>query len=301
MNESLLKFIAKIFRNTPHFKGKYRIGKVLQKILNPSSKWKQSEFFIQLKNKSILYIDINSNIHNIPFWTGLRRDEKIINLILKNVSMDWVVLDIGANIGNYSIPIAKKLHPLNGKTHAFEPVIENYKSLEKAVIKNDVSDNIVLNKYALGDFDGTINIVKTQPGKSSNAVLSFNDKEYEKGLSTETINIVKLDNYINNVTRCDFIKVDIEGAEYFMIKGGMKFIEKFKPIIYGEFNAYFLQKFGFSILDVWNILEPMGYSAYVEDETKKGTFIKTTMKIGLENLLYLPPHIKNISEWNIKK
>ena len=53
MSEKLLKSVAKLFRNTPHFRGKYRIGLIVQKILNGSNKWNEPEFFIQLKNTRI--------------------------------------------------------------------------------------------------------------------------------------------------------------------------------------------------------------------------------------------------------
>lgn len=299
MNEKLIKCIASMFRIVPHFRGKYRIGKKIQKIIFPSNKWKNPVFFIKLKNNTHLLIDITSAMNHIPFWTG-RRDAEIIELIIKNSLPNWVVFDIGANIGTYTIPIAKKLGKLNGKIHTFEPLKENIDCLEQSITINKVNDKVVFNKYALGDFEGTIDIIKTEHGKSSNAVLSFNDKEYEKGLTKEVVTIKMLDNYINHVDRCDFIKVDIEGAEYFMIKGGLKFIEKYKPIIYGEFNSYFLNKFGFTLLDVWELLQPMGYTSYVEDRKNKGTFKRTEIKEELEDLLFFPPHIKNLSDWGVK-
>lgn len=296
MKEKIVKIIAAFFRKSPHFKGKYRLGLFIQKLLIPKQNWQNPEFFIQLKNKSELFIDIRSNTHSIPFWTGMR-DNEVINLIIKNLTPNSVVLDIGANIGYYTIPIAKKISALNGSVHAFEPVKENFFSLQNAVTKNRVEKNVVLNQFALGDYNGSIEIVKTEEGKSGNAVLSFNDSNYEKERTKETIEIKMLDDYINKLNRCDFIKVDIEGAEYFLIKGGTKFIEKFKPVIYGEFNAFFLRKFGYTLLDVWKILAPMGYEAYVEDRIKKGKFIKTEIKENLIDVLFLPEGKTVTKKW----
>lgn len=298
MNEKLIKLLAKLFRNIPHFRGKYRIGKLIENILNPQSTWQSPEFFIKLKNKSELFIDIRSKTHSIPFWTGMR-DDVIINLIIKNLGNNCTVLDIGANIGYYTIPIAKKIFALNGYVHAFEPVEENFSSLLKATEKNDVAKNVVLNKFALGDYNGNIEIIKTEKGNSSNAVLSFNDKNYENGLNKETIEIKMLDDYINKVSRCDFIKVDIEGAEYFLIKGGRNFIKKFKPIIYGEFNVFFLRKFGYSLLDIWEILAPLGYEPYVENKLKNGKFDKTEIKENLIDVLFIPVGNVDIKKWII--
>lgn len=298
MNENLLKLVAKLFRGTPHFKGKYRIGIALQKLLNSKNNWNEPEFFIRLKNKTELYIDVRSKTHSVPFWTG-GRDQDIIDLIQKMTPKDAVLFDVGANIGYYAIPLAYHLKSKNVSVHAFEPVSTNFKSLTKGIEKNNLQNCITANKIALGNSTGEIEILVTEEGNSSNAVLSFNDDEFNAGRKKEMIPMTTVDNYMveNSLTRCDFIKIDIEGAEIFFIQGGMQLIQKFKPVIYGEFNAYFIEKFGFTILDVWKLLEPLGYKAFTEDRLKKGSFNKTEVKIGIIDVLFLPSHITDIKTW----
>lgn len=296
MNEFLIKSIAKLFRSTPRFKGKFRLGMFIQKILNSKGNWKEPEFFITLKNKSTLYIDVRSNTHIIPFWTG-NRDSEIIQLIINKIEPKSIVFDVGANIGYYAIPIATHLKKSGGQVHAFEPVNSNYQSLVNAVNKNSLESVVTVNKFALGNSKGSIDIIKTEKGNSGNAVLAFDDTDFEKDLEKESIEIDTLDNYmeISSIDRCDFIKIDIEGAEIFFIQGGLKFIEKFKPIIYGEFNSFFMKKFGFTIMDVWQLIEPLGYTPYVEDRNKKATFKKTVLKEGLIDVLFIP---ENVNEKN---
>jgi FkbM family methyltransferase len=299
MNQQIIKFLANIFRVVPHFKGKYRLGMFLQKILNNSNSWKEPEFFIKFKNHTSLFIDVRSKTHSVPFWTG-KRDEKIILLIQKLIQPDAVIFDVGANIGYYAIPLAYHLKKINVIVHAFEPVTSNFNSLSKAIKKNKLEDSIVANKFALGNFNGTIDIIKTEKGNTGNAVLAFNDTDFENNKEKETIPIILLDKYMEDkaLSRCDFIKIDIEGAEIFFIQGGMKLIEKFKPIIYGEFNSYFIAKFGFTIMDVWDLLEPLGYSVFEEDTKTKASFNETTLKIGMVNLLFIPKERKNeVSKW----
>ncbi|MGB0887728.1 MAG: FkbM family methyltransferase [Vicingaceae bacterium] len=298
MNENLLKSIAKLFRTTPHFKGKYRIGITLQKLLNSKNNWATPEFFIQLKNKTELYIDVRSKTHSVPFWTG-RRDQKIIDLIQKMAPKNAVIFDVGANIGYYAIPLAHHLKHKNVSVHAFEPVSTNFNSLTKGIERNNLQNFITVNKIALGNSNGEIEILVTEGGNSSNAVISFNDSEFNAGLKKEMVPMTTVDNYIieKSLTRCDIIKIDIEGAEIFFIQGGMQLIKKFSPVIYGEFNAFFIEKFGFTILDVWKLLEPLGYKAYREDPINKGSFNKTEVKAGIVDVLFLPPHITDIRAW----
>ena len=194
MNEKLIKFLASISRNTPHFKGKYRIGLLVQKLLNSSNNWNEPEFFIQLKNETELYIDIRSGTHKVPFWTG-RRDQTVIDLIQKMMPQNAVIFDIGANIGYYAIPLAYHLKRKSVIVHAFEPVNSNYKSLEFAIERNHLT-NVKANKIALGAEPGNIEIVLTEAGNSGNAVLSFNDNEFENNLIKETIPMTTLDLYM---------------------------------------------------------------------------------------------------------
>ncbi|MCO6499208.1 MAG: FkbM family methyltransferase [Vicingus serpentipes] len=251
-----------------------------------------------MKNKTQLFIDVRSRTHIIPFWIG-KRDQEIISLIEKNIKDNAIVLDVGANIGYYTIPLALNLQSKNVKVYAFEPVTSNYNSLMKGVIKNGVEKNVIANKIALGDKEGSLEIIKTEQGNSGNAVLSINNDNFKIESERETIQMITLDQYMlkNNLERCDFIKIDIEGAEIFFIQGAIELIKKYKPIIYGEFNSYFIKKFGFSIMDVWNLLEPLGYSAYAEDHVHKAKFNKVTMKIGLENLLFLPKEADENDSW----
>jgi len=297
MKEKIIKILAAFFRTIPHFKGKYRIGKIIQNNFISDTQWKNPEVFIKLKNKAELYIDVRSGTHKVPFWTGMR-DDKIINLIKKNIQPNSVVFDVGANIGYYSIPLALHLKKHGGEVHAFEPVDSNFKSLGMAIKQNKLT-NVISNKFALGASEGNIEIVKTEKGNSGNAVLSFNDSDYEKGMEKEIIPMTTLDLYMtkSQLLRCDFIKIDIEGAEIFFIQGGLNFIEKYQPIIYGEFNSYFLKKFGYTVLDIWELIEPLGYTCYIEDKYYRGSFNKTTIREGNEDLLLIPKKNEGISNW----
>jgi len=299
--EKLIKNIASCFRTLPHFKGKYRMGILLQKVLMGSKQWKEPEFFIRLKNNAQLYIDVRSNTHKVPFWIG-KRDEDIIQLLISNLKENDVFFDIGANIGYYAIPIAKTLAAKNVTVHAFEPVNDNYNSLQKAIVQNKIS-NIKTHKIALGDSIGSTEIIKTEVGNSSNAVLAHQNME-NTNVTRETISITTLDDYAsnNNINQCAIIKIDIEGAEIFFIKGAVNFIQKHRPIIYGEFNSYFLRKFEFSFLDIWEILEPLGYKVFQENKNNKGSFTKIeNVTAGLNDLLLIPEEKLNYKNWKIQQ
>ncbi len=123
-------------------------------------------------------------------------------------------------------------------------------------------------------------------------------------VTRETIEITALDDYAlkNNINRCAIIKIDIEGAEIFFIKGAVNFIQKHRPIIYGEFNSYFLRKFESSFLDIWEILEPLGYKVFQENKKNKGNFCKIEkVTAGLNDLLLVPEEKLNYKNWKIQE
>ena len=168
----------------------------------------------------------------------------------------------------------------------------------QGIKKNKVENNVIANKIALGDKEGSIEIIKTEKGNSGNAVLSINNENFKINHEREKIQMITLDHYIreNNIKSCDFIKIDIEGAEIFFIQGGLKSIKQYRPVIYGEFNSFFIKKFGFSIIDVWNLIQPLNYDVYIENTLHHGKFAKTEIQNGMENVLLIPKE-KSSLKW----
>ena len=85
--------------------------------------------------------------------------------------------------------------------------------------------------------------------------------------------------------RCDLIKVDIEGYEYEFLCGAMRFVEAFRPIIFGEFNRYFLRQFGHSFACFRGMLEPYGYAPLA---LQRWRLVPVGWEDGLENVLLVP-------------
>jgi hypothetical protein len=68
------------------------------------------------------------------------------------------------------------------------------------------------------------------------------------------------------VERCDFMKVDIEGAEYFMFSGGHKFISQHRPVIQFEYNSYWLHQNQISFNHFYNFFNELNYDFYFEQK-----------------------------------
>jgi hypothetical protein len=148
---------------------------------------------------------------------------------------------------------------------------------------------------ALGDDEGMIEISMENKNNSStgNAVMiaAFPADYFGR---TSKAHLTRLDTFVKkqNIQNCDLIKIDVEGAEVMFLRGGASFLSQTRPIIYGEFNNYFLPKFGASFLDVVNIVLPWNYRFF--QQKRSGQFIEIKQfKPDLEHIILAPSETPN--------
>jgi FkbM family methyltransferase len=140
------------------------------------------------------------------------------------LAQDDVIIDAGAFIGDTAVFFH---HKLGGRCqiHSFELLDENLALLVHNLERNGVRDDqIVLNKLALTDRSGDEIVVNGGTAQSATSI-------FRKSSRGERVQTVSLDDYVMslNLTRVDFIKMDIEGAEVPALKGARHTIAHFRP------------------------------------------------------------------------
>ena len=150
-------------------------------------------------------------------------------------------IDIGCNIGSFSKEILKNKAT---KVIAFEPLHGCQESLKE--IQKHYDKRFIYYDCALSNRDG-FDYINFGDNKSALASLekSINDIDYvgRSNKNTSMIELKKLDNFINfdNFRNIDFIKIDTEGHEYKVLRGGLEFIKKNNvKMIQLEFNWHHL-------------------------------------------------------------
>jgi hypothetical protein len=171
-------------------------------------------------------------------------EKGVTSLFFKEVKKDMTVLDLGANVGYYTL-ISAGLVGEKGKVFAFEPDPIPFGILKRNVEVNNCK-NVVLVKRAVSDRTG-----KTQ---------------------------ITLDEFFRNYkNRIDFIKMDIEGSEALALRGMRKMLGKNKGVkIVTEFCPTSLRRAGSSPEDFLKELEGLGFKLYLIDE--KGTLSRVERK-----------------------
>ena len=134
-----------------------------------------------------------------------------------------VVVDVGANIGVFSIYAANKIGE-GGRVLAFEPIKKTRGLLEKNASVNNFSEIISIYPYALGE------TIKKVTFSVNDEVLGDSAVEQKVGRQ-EDVQQYTLDKFVEdiNLKNINFIKADIEGMEREMLKGAERTIKKFKP------------------------------------------------------------------------
>jgi FkbM family methyltransferase len=184
--------------------------------------------YILLECGDYLYVPGKIDLHGV--W---RLIEPFIPdpTIAKFCKPGGIVIDVGANIGDWSLPMAKAVGT-EGKLFAFEPLPFMREALEKTLKINRLTQASVFD-FALSNQTGRTQFAIHQhgdqivdSGKSRLGALSGNSVHIE-------VNAITLDRFISQQkpARIDFIKVDVEGHECQVLEGGRETLEKFQPAL----------------------------------------------------------------------
>lgn len=164
------------------------------------------------------------------------------NIFMNLVKDGMNVIDIGANIGYYSLIFASKIG-YTGKLFAFEADPEVFDILHKNIEINGFSSRTELINKVVIDRQETVHFNKRKRHHGSSSIASFSDEFLgQQRDSVEVINVdtISLDEYFKNKNmKIDIMKIDAEGSEPYIFDGMKELIEKNpEMIIICEFNPY---------------------------------------------------------------
>lgn len=173
-----------------------------------------------------------------------------------------VVLDVGAHFG-YMAKEFCRIHDGTCSVYCFEPVEYTYSILTRVMAGYG---NAVLENFALSNREGVEQI--SIPIKESGNLgigLSHFGRGVGRDYIVESIRTRTLDDYAraHDLSRVDFIKCDVEGAELLVFNGGAGTLDRFRPTIYTEVQDSFTQRLGYRAHDLFSFLAAKGYRAHV--------------------------------------
>ena len=171
--------------------------------------------------------------------------EWIDNFITKENIIFW---DIGANIGLYSIYAAVKNEKI--KVYSFEPSTSNLRVLSRNVSLNQLENKIYINQFPLSNKENGFELMMESNFIEGGALHSFGVKKDFEGKDIKSKNNYRLYGFninflINNLNFeiPDYIKIDVDGLEHFILEGANKILSnnKIKGILV-EINENYLEQ-----------------------------------------------------------
>lgn len=202
----------------------------------------------QMKLNPAAHIDIRI-ILNSEYEPGLCR---ILDRYLSKCNS---FLDIGANTGFFSFYAATILGK-QGKVFSVEASGYNLGRFKKNIALNNFS-NITVFPYAAWNREEELKFCDATPQKNGLSQISFSEENTYavEGKAIDSLNI-----------KADFVKIDIEGAEYQCLLGMKNIIKTCKPYIVMEVTPAYLAKFSVAISDLYQLLiEEFNYTAFIYD------------------------------------
>lgn len=292
MREDLRNGIARLFRTAPHFRGKSRFGAALGELCLGRAPQRQPIVQVNMRDGSQMILDARSRTEHWAIWSGDYAFD-VISKLAAALPTGCVVLDIGAHVGFFSVPLGRQAKELKGRVYAFEPVRANFERLMRILRLNNLHQTVRALNTALGAERGSIELVVDHASSAStgNAVMVRGDADTSavEGGVRESAEIKRLDDVAHemHIDACHLIKIDVEGAELMVFRGAAAFLRRHRPIIYGEFNAHWMKQFGHSFLDVAKMLLPWGYTIFREVDRRRFVPVSEPVE-GLENVLLVP-------------
>jgi FkbM family methyltransferase len=197
-----------------------------------------------------------------------------------------VIIDIGAHIGLFSI-IAAQVTGKTGKVYAFEPAPGTYALLQKTVVINHEEQVIETLQKAVGKQTGKITFfVSDNQVDNGNSLV-----KYKKDRSLYGINVAvtTIDHFIRekDISRLDFIKIDVEGAEYDTLQGAAETLKNLKPVCIVAIHPEPIAAKGDRLEDIYDLITGCNYNIRFNNKN----FTKAAMMANTEMIdLHIYPN-----------
>lgn len=201
----------------------------------PSESHPAAKQSILLATVDGITISVPASLNCITTYVLLEQEqwfEREIGFILRWMQKGMNAVDIGANVGVFSLPIARRVGPV-GRVFAFEPGSENRQNLEAGRMANILS-NLKISAAALADSEKTGWLQIATTGELNSLGQAQSHAEGSEEVRVTTLDVQETE---NGWPPIDFVKIDGEGQEARIIAGGRGFFARQSPLVMYEVNA----------------------------------------------------------------
>lgn len=221
------------------------------------------ELSVRLASGQSFKVRVGDQVSRMIFENGAY-EPQLTSLLLPLLKPGMTVFDIGANIGYYTVMMARRIGH-HGAVHAFE-INDKVLSLLEDNIRMANLTNVTVVKKAVTKTTGEAEFFLPHEGDEAEGSLRKSHRYDAVGVLK--VMTVSIDDYIceHGIPRVDLIKIDVEGAEYEAFEGAKQLLSsKNKPMIMFEALDSACVNFGVTWDQVVRQVKDFGYRIHQGD------------------------------------
>lgn len=169
-------------------------------------------------------------------------------------------VDVGAHAGDHALPLARRVAP-GGSVLAFEPLDACRTGLEARIRAERLESTVTVLPFAIGAEDAETEFVVAVDAL---AYSGLRERVYDvpTRLERRTVQVRTLDGFTARFPHLEYVKIDVEGGEYDVIRGARSTILRLRPVVSFEFGQSSFAKYGITGLDMARLWNELGYAVF---------------------------------------
>ncbi|MEM7647144.1 MAG: FkbM family methyltransferase [Pseudomonadota bacterium] len=213
------------------------------------------------------------------------------------------MLDAGANLGYFSL-VGAQIVGAQGQVHSFEPIPANFKRLKNHIKLNHLESVVHANNVGLWDQNEVLDFGISEETANNFGTFSVGSKD--NLVNQLQCQVIKIDDYVSEkkVSKVDFLKMDVEGAELKALIGAQRTLERDRPTLLIEICKYTCDRFGYDQEEIWQLLKPLGYKmVLISNSQKASKGLESLSGLLQENVLFYQGNLPKtlLDSWDIKQ
>jgi len=250
----------------------------------------------RLHDSFYMFLNPTEHIQQQLFWYGYYEKE-LGDLLKKIVKPGDVVLDLGANIGYFSLLVANNLPSV--KVISFEPVASLFQNMNDNISLNNIKNILTVNA-AVGEITEEKELFVSAPDNLG--MSSFHQPENHSG-KKERVKVVAIDDWVktSGLSKIDVIKLDVEGSELGALKGMKEVVQKQKPVLIVEVNPETLSMFNLKPSDIYDYLKQLNFEEFLILENARLEHFNHSAITQTTNVLFIHQEKANAYQELFKK
>jgi FkbM family methyltransferase len=275
MKPSSLPFRAlELYGTRLHHRGQWRVHPILRKVFHADVNCE-----LEVERAGLRWaLNPSDYVHSDLFWFG-EYDRWLFWHAKRMVKPGSILIDVGANFGYYSLSLAAYLNR-DCRVFAAEPHPVTRARLERNIALNSMENVISVIPFGLSDCPGTAYLTGCLPENTGSTYVSADSS---KGTP---VRLITLDDMIstNELTKLDFLKIDVEGYEERLLRGGERTLRELRPTLLIEIMPSNLERAGSSAQKIADLLYSHGYSLFTVEREKLAPLTKVPSGTELVNV-----------------